>query len=78
MAYSTPLWRKCLPFAFPLVVAVVGGLNLAHSPEWRGVFQQRQRLEESLASFSGAKISSKQLCAGQPIELADEFIEAEP
>ena len=41
-------------------------------------FQPRQRLEESLASFSGAEISSKQLCAGQPIEIADQFIEAGP
>ena len=41
-------------------------------------FEPRQRLEESLASFSGAEIRSKQLWAGQPIELADEFIEAGP
>ncbi len=41
-------------------------------------FEPRQRLEESLPSFSVAEISSKQLCAGQPIELAHEFIEAGP
>ncbi len=41
-------------------------------------FEPRHRLEESLASFSVAEISSKQLCAGQPIELAHEFIEAVP
>ncbi|KZR61818.1 hypothetical protein PMIT1303_02019 [Prochlorococcus sp. MIT 1303] len=41
-------------------------------------FEPRQRLDESLASFSVAEISSKQLCAGQSIELAHEFIEAGP
>ena len=42
------------------------------------LFEPRQRLDESLASFSVAEISSKQLCAGQPIELVHEFIEAGP
>ena len=41
-------------------------------------FQPRQRLEESLASFSVAEISSKQLCAGRLIEFAHEFIETGP
>ena len=61
-----------------MILVVVGSLILVHSPQWHGFFQPRQRLEESLASFSGAEIRSKQLCAGQPIELADEFIEAGP
>ena len=76
MAYLTPLWRKCLPFAFPQVVAVLGGLNFLPSPDWRVVTQQMQRLQEPSASVPVSEFRTNQLCVEDPVELAEELIEA--